>query len=46
VITQRLRDMLDDLRFGGVKYADLAAELDRVEVALGLPVTTPDDERE
>ena len=46
MITQQLRDMLDDLRFGGVSFADLDAELDRVEGALGLPVTTPNDERE
>ncbi|WP_394253679.1 hypothetical protein [Arthrobacter pityocampae] len=46
MITQQLRDMLDDLRMGGVSAADLDAELDRVEEALGLPVTTPNDERE
>jgi hypothetical protein len=44
--TQNLRNMLDDLSWGGVKYADLLAELDRVEAALALPRTTPDDERE
>ena len=43
--TQKLRDMIDDLRWGGVKFSDLAGELDRIETELGLPVTVPSDDK-
>jgi hypothetical protein len=44
--TQRLRNMSADLSWGGVRFSDFLAELDRLEDALNLPRTTPDDERE
>ena len=42
--TQKLRNMFELLRYGGVHFDDLDDELDLIECALGLPVTTPNDD--